>query len=143
MTSSGVSIFRSNYFRVTLGVVIGAGLLYLSVRDVSWKEVKDEIAAISYLWILLALFLYWIELSLRIARWRTLLSQLKPPIAAYQIAIAFISGYAANNVLPAKLGEAFRADLLGRLANVSRLSAFGSIIVERMFDMLAILGMSA
>jgi hypothetical protein len=71
------------------------------------------------------------------------LSQLKPPIAGYQIAIAFISGYAANNVLPAKLGEAFRADLLGRLANVSRLTAFGSIIVERLLDMVTILGMTA
>ncbi len=143
MTSSEVSIFRSKYFKVSLGVMIGAALLYLSVKDVSWNEVKGEVDAIHYSWILLAFFFYWIELGLRIVRWRTLLSQLKPPIAASKIAIAFISGYAANNVLPAKLGEAFRADLLGRLANVSRLSAFGSIIVERLFDMLMVMGMTA
>jgi uncharacterized protein (TIRG00374 family) len=141
--SSKGAILRSKYFRFSLGMLVGAALLFLSVKDVSWIEVKDQFEGIAYTWILLGLFLYWIELTLRIVRWRVLLSQLKPPIATHHIAIAFISGYAANNVLPAKLGEAFRADLLGRLANVSRLTAFGSIIVERLFDIVAVLGMTA
>ena len=143
VASSKGAIFRSKYFRFFLGVAVGAALLFLSVRDVSWSEVKGEVEGIIYAWIVLAAFLYWIELGLRIVRWRVLLSQLKPPIAGDQVAIAFIAGYAANNVLPAKLGEAFRADLLGRLANVSRLTAFGSIIVERLFDMVVVLGMTA
>lgn len=143
MTSSEGSIFRSTFFRISLGVMLGAVLLYLSVRDVSWSDVKAEFESIKYPWIVVAAGFYWIELALRVLRWRSLLSLLKPPIAGSKIAIAFISGYAANNVLPAKLGEAFRADLLGRLANVSRLSAFGSIIVERLFDMVMVLGMTA
>lgn len=143
MTSSKGAIFRSKYFRFFLGVAVGAALLFLSVKDVSWSEVKGEIENITYAWIFFAAFLYWTELGIRLVRWRVLLSQLKPPPAGYKIAIAFVSGYAANNVLPAKLGEAFRADLLGRLANVSRLAVFGSIIVERLFDMLMVLGMTA
>jgi glycosyltransferase 2 family protein len=123
--------------------MVGAALLFLSVKDLSWNEVKDEFESITYGWIVLAAFVYWIELTLRIVRWRVLLSQLRPPIAGLQVAIAFISGCAANNVLPAKLGEAFRADLLGRLANVSRLTVFGSIIVERLFDMVMVLAMTA
>lgn len=143
MTNSEEAVSKSKYFRFFLGVAVGAALLFLSVRDVSWAEVKGDLEGITYTWILFAVFLYWIELALRIVRWRVLLSRLKPPIVGNHIAIAFISGYAANNVLPAKLGEAFRADLLGRLANVSRLSAFGSIIVERLFDMVVVLGMTA
>jgi uncharacterized protein (TIRG00374 family) len=143
MASSGGSIFRSVYFRIGLGLILGGVLLYLSVKDVSWNDLKVEFNNIAYHWILLATGLYWIELTLRILRWRSLLSQLKPSISGYQFATAFISGYAANNVLPAKLGEAFRADLLGRLANVSRLTAFGSIIVERLFDMVLVLAMTA
>ncbi len=143
MTNSKGAIFRSKYFRFFLGVAVGAALLFLSVKDVSWSEVKGEIEGITYTWIFFAAFLYWTELGFRIIRWRVLLSQLKPSPAGYKIAIAFVSGYAANNVLPAKLGEAFRADLLGRLANVSRLTVFGSIIVERLFDMLMVLGMTA
>jgi len=137
------TIFRSKYFRFCLGVAVGAALLFLSIKDVSWSEVKGEVAGITYAWILVAVFSYWIELGLRIVRWSVLLSHLQPPVPRHQIAIAFISGYAANNVLPAKLGEAFRADLLGRLADVSRLTAFGSIIVERLFDMVLVLSMTA
>jgi uncharacterized protein (TIRG00374 family) len=143
VTSFKGAIFSSKYFRFFLGVTVGAALLFLSVKDLSWNEVKGEVGGIAYAWILLATCMYWIELGLRIVRWRVLLSRLNPPVAGYQIAIAFLSGYAANNVLPAKLGEAFRADLLGRLADVSRLTAFGSIIVERLFDMVVVLGMTA
>ena len=143
MISSEVSIFRNKYFRFLLGIVIGGALLFLSLKDVSLSAVKEELENITYAWIVLSLGFYWVELSLRIVRWRVLLSQVKPPIAGRHVTIAFLSGYAANNVLPAKLGEAFRADLLGRLANVSRLTAFGSIILERLFDMVVVLAMTA
>jgi uncharacterized protein (TIRG00374 family) len=122
--------------------MIGGVLLALSIRDVSWVQVEDELASISYPWILLALALYWTELALRVVRWRVLLSCLRPPVGGYFTSIAFFAGYAANNVLPAKLGEPFRADLLGRLARTSRLAAFGSIIVERLTDIIFILGMT-
>lgn len=137
------SILRSRSFRLVLAIAVSAALLYMSTRDVSWQEVKGKLESINVAWIALALLLYWTELGLRIARWRMFLSQLKPTLPAGYIALAFMSGYAANNVLPAKLGEAFRADLLGRLANASRLTAFGSIIVERLFDMVVILAMTA
>jgi uncharacterized protein (TIRG00374 family) len=137
------SIFRSKSFRLVLGFSVATALLYLSTRDVSWHEVKGELQEITLAWIALALLLYWFELGLRILRWRVFLSQMKPPLPGQHIAMAFFAGYAANNVLPAKLGEAFRADLLGRLASASRLTAFGSIIVERLFDMVVILAMTA
>lgn len=143
MISSEVSIFRNKYVRFLLGMVIGGVLLFLSLKNVSVSAVKEELEHIGYTWVLIALCFYWVELSLRIVRWRVLLSQVKPPIAGHHVSIAFLSGYAANNVLPAKLGEAFRADLLGRLANVSRLTAFGSIILERLFDMVVVLAMTA
>jgi uncharacterized protein (TIRG00374 family) len=143
MISADGSLFRSKYFRFILGVTVGAALLFLSIRNVSWGDVKGQLQSITAAWIIVAFCLYWFELALRLFRWRTLLSQLQPAISIYQLSTAFIAGYAANNVLPAKLGEAFRADLLGRLANVSRLTAFGSIILERLFDMVAILCMTA
>ena len=115
-------------------MVIGGVLLFLSLKNVSLSAVKEELDNITYTWIVYSLCFYWVELSLRIVRWRVLLSHLKPPIAGQHFSLAFLSGYAANNVLPAKLGEAFRADFLCRLANVSRLTAFGSIILKRLFD---------
>lgn len=124
-------------------MVVGGGLLYLTVKDLSWAEVQAELGAIHYAWVVCALAIYWVELALRIVRWRVLLLPLRQTLPYTSVATAFMAGYAANNVLPAKLGEPFRADLLGRLGEVSRMSALGSIIVERMFDMVVVLGMTA
>lgn len=121
---------------------MGAALLYLTVKDLSWAEVSAQLATLQYKWLVLALLLYWVELSLRVFRWGTLLSPLRATLPLSTVGIAFLSGLAANNVLPAKLGEPFRADLLGRLGGVSRMSTFGSIIVERMFDFVVVLGMT-
>jgi uncharacterized protein (TIRG00374 family) len=48
-------------------------------------------------------------------------------------------GFMANNVLPMRLGEIVRAYSLGMSAGVSKSTAFATIVVERAFDLLAIL----
>jgi len=132
----------NKYVRVALGFLVGFLFLYLSIRNVDWDEVGVLLENINYNWVLVAILAYWVELGFRIVRWRTLLARIEPPIPLRLINIAFICGYAANNVLPARLGELFRADLLGRLTNSSRLTVLGSIVVERLFDVLAVLAMS-
>ena len=43
-------------------------------------------------------------------------------------------GYMANNLLPARAGELYRAHFLGRRVRMSRSGAAASIVVERAFD---------
>ncbi len=43
-------------------------------------------------------------------------------------------GYAANNVLPARLGEVVRAHVVGKSAGIKRTTTFSSVLVERIFD---------
>src|SRR5262249_17238085 len=49
-------------------------------------------------------------------------------------------GYAANNLLPARLGELVRADFVGRRYQISRLAVVGTIVVERLFDVVVFIG---
>ncbi len=78
--------------------------------------------------------IYWVELTFRIQRWAIILRPVRA-LRFRQIAMALIIGYAANNVLPARLGELFRADFLGRRFKVSRFSAVGTIVIERTLDL--------
>jgi len=50
-------------------------------------------------------------------------------------------GFMANNVLPARLGEAVRAYSLGARSGISRSALFGTIIVERVYDSFTLLVM--
>ena len=129
--------------RAGIGLLFGLVLLFACLRNTNWAEIEHSIIHAKLAWIAFAVLLYWLELWLRIARWRTLLSHVTPRVDNKLVGIAFLSGCAANNVLPARLGEVFRADTLGRLSKISRFTAFGSIILERLLDMFVIVGMAA
>ena len=137
-----VNILKHKLLRVCFGLFVSAALLFLCVRNIQWVEIEGSISNANLVWVGCAVTLYWVELCLRIFRWRVLLSHVPPYVDGKLASIAFLSGYAANNVLPAKLGEVFRADLFGRLTKSSRLTALGSIILERLLDMIVILVMA-
>ncbi|HEU0078995.1 MAG TPA: lysylphosphatidylglycerol synthase transmembrane domain-containing protein, partial [Longimicrobiaceae bacterium] len=50
-------------------------------------------------------------------------------------------GFAANNLLPARVGEFARAFSLGRLAGVPIGAVFASLVMERVFDGMVIVGL--
>jgi glycosyltransferase 2 family protein len=47
---------------------------------------------------------------------------------------ALITGFAANFVLPARIGELFRADYAHHIFKMDRFTTFGTIVVERVCD---------
>ncbi len=128
---------KSNRWRTAvrglLGVLIGAIFLWLSLRQTSLAQVQAILieADRGYLW--LALLTYWIDLGFRVARWRILLWEIKP-LSFRSVSLALVVGYAANNLLPARLGELFRADFAGRRYYLSRSAVIASIFVERVLD---------
>ena len=131
-----------NLARLFFGLMVGGVFLFLVLKNVKWEEVKDAVLNIKVEWVLLSLMLYWFELCLRIRRWSFMLNYSITNVSIKIVGVSFLAGYAANNILPAKLGELFRADLFGRITKTRRLKALGTIILERLSDMVIILGMA-
>src|SRR5207237_1064968 len=52
-------------------------------------------------------------------------------------------GYVANNVLPARLGELIRVHYLGDREGISRASALGTVVVERVVDLVVVVAIAA
>jgi glycosyltransferase 2 family protein len=52
-------------------------------------------------------------------------------------------GYLANNVLPARLGELVRCHYLGDREGVSRTTALGTVVVERVVDITVVVAIAA
>jgi uncharacterized membrane protein YbhN (UPF0104 family) len=128
--------------KVLLGLAIGGAFLYLAVRHASAADVVRVLASAKAGWLALAVLVYWLELGARVIRWRALLSHAGRSVEFGNTTSAFIIGYAANNVLPAKLGELVRVDLISRLSGIPRLASLGTVVVERIFDILLILLMA-
>jgi uncharacterized protein (TIRG00374 family) len=119
-----------------LGLSFGGLCLWLAVRDIDWREVRSIAATVESSWIALAVALQGVNLMLRAVRWRGLLL-FAAAIRAASVGDALLVGYAVNAALPARLGELFRADRLARTSSVSRSTALGSIVVERLLDLVA------
>ena len=75
-------------------------------------------------------------------RWQRLLARSRavryPPMLGY-----LLVGYLANNILPARLGELVRSHYLGDREGISRASALGTVVVERVVDLVAVVAIAS
>ena len=122
-----------NVVYASLGMAIGALMLWLALSKVDINEVSQAFERGRIGPLALAAFVYWASLAVRIARWQMILSG-TAKLSYGQVGQALIVGYSVNNLLPARLGELFRADYLRRRFGVERAVALGSIVVERLMD---------
>ena len=107
-------------------------LLALALVDVA--ALGLAMAEADYRYVLPAVVFYFVSLWLRSRRWRAILSGAgRRSIAS--VYSTMVLGYAANNVLPARLGEAVRAwSFCRRNPGVYGGTVFATIVVERLFD---------
>ena len=105
------------------------------IKDVRQMELALQSAHYGY--VLLSLGVIVIGLFARGARWRALLGGALPFYRAFSITNV---SYLVNGVLPLRVGELARAYLATQaLPPVPVMKSIGTIIVERLIDVLAVL----
>jgi len=132
-------LVRHRLFQILVSLAVGAVLLWLAIARIDLAGLGAELAQVRPGWLVAAVALYWIALMLRSWRWRILLAPVRH-LSFGQVFHGLLVGYAANYLLPARLGELVRADFLGRRYAISRLSVVGTIVVERLFDVVVFIG---
>jgi hypothetical protein len=86
-----------------------------------------------YLWLVLMVILLVMSHVFRSVRWRYFLAPIKPGISIRNLFSGVMVGYLVNNVLP-RVGEIVRPYTIGKLESISKSSALGTIVLERMMD---------
>lgn len=129
----------SQRLRVLVGLFISAFFLFWALKLVgNVGPVVTMLGRAQYGFVLPALAVYFLGVWFRAARWHFLLKPVKP-IPVNRLFPVIVIGYMANDVLPARLGELFRAYVLGEQEQVPKTTTLATIVVERMFDGLAML----
>ena len=123
-----------------VGVLVSLLFLYLAVRTVDFPETVRVLGTTQLQWLLAATLIYLSAFPIRTLRWRQVLREQKV-LSFKEVIVPVLVGHMANNVLPARTGELYRAHFLGRRARMSRSGAVGSIVVERTFDGLMLLAL--
>lgn len=120
---------------LAIGLAISAVALYLVFRQADLEEVGSAFLEARYGYVAIAAVLEIGILYLRGLRWQVLL---RGRITAIDGTWLFSIGFLFNNILPARLGEIARAVLAGRRPGMQFASALSSIVVERLFDVIAL-----
>ena len=123
---------------MTLGVVGSLVFGALAVRNVDFRVFWEGITAMEYVWLLPSLAALGVTFYLRAVRWQMLFSPATRP-ALLAVMRALLIGLLFNQILPLRAGEAARVLALNQEAGTSRAEALGTVVVERIYDVLALL----
>lgn len=123
---------------IWLGLLVSLVFAVLSVRAVDPSAVWRSLTEIDYWWLGPGLAVFAVGIFLRAVRWRYLFARsTRPPLGA--VTSAMLIGYLFNNILPLRAGEAARVVALKQGAGVSRSESAATVVLERAYDVLALL----
>ena len=120
---------------IILGLTVGLMAYFLRNAELGrvWAAMSTSRLDLLVLSLLTTLLSYFI----RVERWRRLLQPVGPASLA-SAGRATMIGFAANALLPGRVGEVLRPYVLARRERLSGSAAFATIVLERLFDLLAI-----
>ena len=130
------------YLKYTLSAVLTVAFLYLAFRGTDFAKLYASMRDANYWWMLLTFALLILSHLIRSWRWRYLLEPMKANISLRSLFSGVMVGYMLNNVLP-RAGEIARPYTIGKLESIPKSSAFGTIVVERIMDVVSFLTLVA
>jgi len=140
---------RKRFFnvRTLLSFLIASGLIILVFErlDIDFSTILATVLSCNPLFYILAFALYYLTFPLRALRWRVLLNNagfrkergVNLP-SLWGLTQIMIINWFANSVLYARLGDAYRSYLLKENAGVSFPKTMGTVLAERVIDIIVV-----
>lgn len=122
-------------------MVVTVGLLVWVLYDVDWSAALGHIRRANFPLLVAMVVVATLPFGMRAVRWQLMLRDTdgaRLPLLPLWRAVAV--GFMANNLLPARAGEFARAWIVSRATSVRVTTALASIVVERVFDALVLVG---
>ena len=119
-------------------LALGILLLYFAFRGVELNELTSTLQKVNFWWIALSLFFAGISFLFRARRWMLLIEPLGFKPSFRNTYHSLMVGYLSNYALP-RLGEVTRCVTLGKKEKIPVDSLFGTVIVERVVDLLMLM----
>lgn len=119
-------------------IALTAFFLALFLRNSNLRQVGHIMASANLWWIAAGFAVNFCALLFRAFRWRILIGGEEPP-PFYPTFFATATGYMLSTVLPIRAGDVVRPALLARRTRVRFAEALGTVLTERVVDLVAIL----
>jgi len=126
-----------SFLNYGLSGILAVVFLYIAFYNVNFGEVLNLVSKASIGWVILFIVSFFLGHVIRTLRWKVILSSVKPDASFKHLFGALMVGYGVNCITP-KLGEVTRAVVIGKWENLSRSSMLGTVIVERVIDIISL-----
>lgn len=138
------SLLKSRAVQLGLGLLVSAGCIWWAAKDLiddpaARQQFLDAFRTADYRYGPLLIGMLAAFYLLKAYRWKLLLSPLGEFRTVGDCFGPMISGFAVNNVLPARAGELLRTVVFAKQTGRPITSVLTTVALERIFDMLAIL----
>ena len=128
---------------VTLGIIISIIFMGISIRHMDWGLVYQELSAIRlYPWFFIGIAIYLCGHVVRGYRTKMLVSR-DANLSLITSSSIVIAGYAANNILPARVGELARAGMISERTGIPIPQSLTVVVLERIMDGITIVALCA
>lgn len=116
---------------------LGAGLFWLSIRQLNLHQVWKSMLGADYGWMFLALFFAIFSHIFRALRWNLLIGTMGYKTRLSSTFFAVMVGYLANTAVP-RMGEFARCGVLSKKEKIPFNALFGTVLSERLFDLITL-----
>ncbi|CAG5007028.1 hypothetical protein DYBT9275_03949 [Dyadobacter sp. CECT 9275] len=124
--------------RYIISLGLAGGLIWFVFKDINLSDMLARFVQADWRWIALScLFLLGAHVT-RAWRWGMLMEPLGYSPKLFDSSISVLTGYFANYIVP-RMGEVTRCGTLYRLEKVPVNLSFGTVVAERIFDVLILL----
>ncbi|SFZ89810.1 hypothetical protein SAMN05428642_101575 [Flaviramulus basaltis] len=128
----------TSILKISLPLLLGVFLVWYSLSQISIDELVEYFKKADYTWVFLGLFLGFLSHLSRAYRWRFQLEPLGYKIKLGNSIMAVFATYLINYTIP-RAGEVARASILTNYEGVPFEKGFGTIVAERIADMIVML----
>lgn len=131
---------------VPLVIVVIALVIFARQANINPQSTWSAIRSANIFLLLISFLIYYVSFPIRTLRWRLLLQNvgykksngIHLPKFLKLLEILYISWF-ANVIVPAKLGDLYRAYLLRQETGLSATRSFGTVLAERLLDLIILL----
>ena len=129
--------------RTLASLIVAAIIVAVAVwrAPIDWGDAWNKIRNASPLLYLVALLVYYFSFVVRSVRWSLLLRNSGENQPARSLVGIVITSFFVNCVVPAKMGDVYRAYLARIKLRISASHALGTIVAERLLDLCVLMGL--
>lgn len=113
-------------------------LLFWYLYKDAFSDTLQRLKYVNYSWVVLSLILGMLAHLVRSYRWKLLMEPTGNHPTVFRCLIALLIGYLVNLAIP-RLGELSRCLVLKRVDNIPVTSSFGTVVSERVLDVLSLM----